>query len=429
MKAFECKFDTLQLAQQIEDYVIGIRRDLHRHPEIGLKEVRTMKVVTEELSKMGIRYEMVPDGGIIGIIEGNQAGKTLILRADLDALPMKEEKNNLTMKKVVVSHTDQAAHTCGHDGHTAMLLGAAKILSQHQDKVKGKVLLAFEQGEEMGGGIFNLLKRLCEIGADGVWGIHLKSDIPTGKISVEQGPRMAASFSFHVLIKGKSGHGSRPDLSIAPLDCFTDFYSNLKAMRLSSLDPYKTITYSIGTINSGTASNIIPEDLQFSGTARYLDFEQGAHAAKEFKRILEKVCDLHHCTYEFITEPKECDLIVSNQKDCAQIAKVAIEKTVGDDALYTSPAWMASESFAFYEKYFPGVFAFVGIQNLEKGIGAEHHNVFFDLDEEALKLGVAATVQYAIDFLNNDNEIHFTPDTRDIKSLFVANGFAQLIRQ
>ncbi|MFJ5788657.1 amidohydrolase [Lysinibacillus sp. NPDC093197] len=422
------ELETLKWAQEIEDYVIGIRRDLHRHPEIGLHEVRTIKVVTEELSKLGIDYEIVPDGGIIGFIDGNQAGKTLILRADLDALPMKEEATNLKMKKVVVSNTDEAAHTCGHDGHTAMLLGAAKILSQHKDKVKGRVLLAFEQGEEMGGGIFNLLKRLCEIGADGVWGIHLKSDMPTGKISVEAGPRMAASFSFNVVIKGKSGHGSRPDLSVAPLDCFTDFYSNLKAMRLSSLDPYKTITYSIGTINSGTAINIIPESLQFSGTARYLDFEQGAHAANEFKRILEKVCELHHCTFEFITEPKECDLIVSNQKDCAQLAIAAVEGAVGVNALHSTPAWMASESFAFYEKYFPGVFAFVGIQNIEKGIGAEHHNVYFDIDEDALKLGVAATVQYTINFLDNENQIEFTPDKRDIKSLFVENGFAQLVR-
>ncbi|MGE7840280.1 amidohydrolase [Lysinibacillus sp. NPDC093712] len=423
------ELETLKWAQEIEDYVIGIRRDLHRHPEIGLHEVRTIKVVTEELSKLGIDYEIVPNGGIIGFIDGNQAGKTLILRADLDALPMKEEDTNLKMKKIVVSNTDEAAHTCGHDGHTAMLLGAAKILSQHKDKVKGRVLLVFEQGEEMGGGIFNLLKRLCGIGADGVWGIHLKSDMPTGKISVEAGPRMAASFSFNVVIKGKSGHGSRPDLSVAPLDCFTDFYSNLKAMRLSSLDPFKTITYSIGTINSGTAINIIPESLQFSGTARYLDFEQGAHAANEFKRILEKVCELHHCTFEFITEPKECDLIVRNQKDCAQLAIAAVEGAVGVNALHSTPAWMASESFAFYEKYFPGVFAFVGIQNIDKGIGAEHHNVYFDIDEDALKLGVAATVQYTIDFLDNENQIEFTPDKRDIKSLFVENGFAQLVRQ
>ncbi|MEQ6353150.1 amidohydrolase [Lysinibacillus sp. M3] len=429
MKTIEFELDACKAAKEIEGYVIEIRRDLHIHPEIGLHEVRTMKVVTDELTKLGIDYEIVSDGGIIGYIEGNQSGKTLILRADLDALPMKEEENNLKKKKVVFSETDQAAHTCGHDGHTAMLLGAAKILTQHKDKIKGRVLIAFEQGEEMGGGIYNLCKRLHEIGGDGIWGIHLKSDLPTGKISVDPGPRMAASFVFNVLIKGKSGHGSRPDLSVAPLDCFTDFYNNLKAMRLNTLDPFKTITYSIGTIISGSASNIIPESLQFSGTVRYLDVDQGAHAAKEFKRILEKVCDLHNCTYEFIIEPKESDLIVHNQKECAQIAIDAVKKAIGTDALHSIPAWMASESFAFYEKYFPGVFAFVGIQNFEEGIGAEHHNGFFELDEDALKLGVAATVQYTIDFLNCENQFEFTPDKRDIKSLFIDNGFQQLINE
>lgn len=429
MTTIEFELNALKAAEEIEGYVINIRRDLHKHPEIGLQEIRTIKVVTEELTKMGIDYEIVPNGGIIGFIHGEQPGKTLILRADLDALPMKENENNLKMKKIVVSSTSQAAHTCGHDGHTAMLLGAAKILVQHKDKVKGKVLLAFEQGEEMGGGIYNLLTRLFELGADGIWGIHLKSDIPTGKISVEPGPRMAASFSFNVLLKGKSGHGSRPDLSVAPLDCFTDFYSNLKAMRINTLDPFKTITYSIGMIHSGSAVNIIPESLQFSGTARYLDDDQGSHAASEFKRILEKVCDLHRCTYEFITEPIESDLFVYNQNDCAHIASLAVEKALGVNTLYSSPAWMGSESFAFYEKYFPGVFAFVGIKNLEKGVGAEHHNDFFDLDEDALKLGVASTVQYTIDFLNNEHQIVFAADKRDVKSLFIDNGFAQLIKQ
>lgn len=429
MKTIEYELDAFKAAKAIESYLIEIRRDLHRHPEIGLHEVRTMKVVTDELVKLGIDYEIVSDGGIIGYIEGHQSGKTLILRADLDALPMKEEENNLKKKKGVFSETDQAAHTCGHDGHTAMLLGTAKILTQHKDKIKGRVLLAFEQGEEMGGGIYNLCKRLHEIGGDGIWGIHLKSDLPTGKISVDPGPRMAASFVFNVLIKGKSGHGSRPDLSVAPLDCFTDFYNNLKSMRLNTLDPFKTITYSIGTIISGTAANIIPESLQFSGTVRYLDVEQGAHAAKEIKRILEKICDLHNCTYEFIIEPKESDLIVYNQKECAQIAIDAVKKAIGTDALHSIPAWMASESFAFYEKYFPGVFAFVGIQNLEEGIGAEHHNGFFDLDEDELKLGVAATVQYTIDFLNYENQFEFTPDKRAVKSLFIENGSQQLINE
>ncbi|MFC6604806.1 peptidase dimerization domain-containing protein [Ectobacillus funiculus] len=205
-------------------------------------------------------------------------------------------------------------------------------------------------------GIYKILNRLIEIGADGVWGIHLKSDIPSGKISVDAGPRMAGFFTFNIRIKGKSGHGSRPDLAISPLDCFTDFYTHLKAMRLNTLDPFNAITYSIGSISAGAASNIIPETLQFSGTCRYLNYEQGLRAEHEFKRILEKTCELHKCTYEFITEPKAVDLFVYNQEDCASVALEAVKTSIGEDTVYHYPAWMASETFAYYQKYFPGVF-------------------------------------------------------------------------
>lgn len=410
--------NTLALAEKIEQYVIDIRRDLHMYPEISLQEERTMKVVTDELHKLGINFEIVQNGGIIGIIEGKAPGKSVILRADLDALPMNEEETNLNQKKVVVSQIENAAHTCGHDGHTAMLLGAASILVQNKEMIKGKVILAFEQGEENGAGIQALLTRLVEIGADGIWGIHLKSDLPAGKISVDPGPRMSAAFLFDVIIKGKSGHGSRPDLACSPLDCFTDFYTYLKTMRLTSLDPFQPITYSIGSISSGSVANIIPEDLHFNGTVRYLQYEQGLSAATEFHRLLEKTCELNNCTFEYIQKPKASDLLVYNNETCAPIASNAIKIALGEETLIQYPAWMASEPFAYYQKYFPGIFAFVGIKNEEKGTGAEHHNAHFDLDEDALKLGVAATIQYALDFLNSEEKIEFIAEDKAVAELF-----------
>src|SRR5690625_5251183 len=158
--------DAAQLAKEVEEYIIAIRRDLHRNPEISMEEARTIRVVTEELEKMDIEYEIVPYGGVIGYIEGVIPGKSLILRSDLDALQMKEATTNLNQEKAVVSENDHAAHMCGHDGHVAMLLGSAKILAKHKSKIKGKIILVFEQGEEVGKGIYRLLKRLVEIGAD-----------------------------------------------------------------------------------------------------------------------------------------------------------------------------------------------------------------------------------------------------------------------
>lgn len=411
------QLNVFKQAEEIEQYVIDIRRDLHRNPETSGLEKRTMKVITDELDKLGLTYEIIPIGGIISIIEGTQPGKSVVLRGDIDALPMQEEPTNLKGKKEIVSEIDNAAHTCGHDAHTAMLLGAAKILSANKDKIKGKVILAFEQGEEEWIGVPNLMERLTEIGADGVWGIHLKSDLEAGKISVDPGPRMAGSFMFDIIIKGKGGHGARPDLAVTPLDAFTDFYTNLKSMRLNRLDPFQTITISIGSLHAGALDNIIPETLQFSGTCRFMHAEQGLRAEAEFKRMLETICELHSCTYEYVYEPKAMDLLVYNQEDTAEIAAQAIKTALGKEALTTFPAWMASESFSIYQKYFPGTFAFLGIENKEKGTGADHHNPHFDVDEDVLKLGVAATVQYALDFLNSEKEIEFTSETRSVKEV------------
>lgn len=414
---FETEGESLKCAEEVEAYVLGIQRDLHAHPEVSGEERRTISLITGELEKMGLSYEVIPNGGILTIIEGTQPGRSLMLRADIDALPMQENEYNLKMRKTVISKYDDAAHLCGHDGHTAMLLGAAKILVENKDKMQGRVILAFEQGEEDARGIVDILGRILEIGADGVWGIHLKADIPSGKISVDPGPRMAGAFMFDVKINGNGGHGARPDLADTPIDVFTDFYNQLKSMRMNTLDPFKAITFSMGSVNAGSNHNIIPDSLNFKGTFRYLHYEQGLAAERAFKDKLKRIAELHNCTYEYIAEPFAMDLAVYNQEECAEIAAEAVKKSLGQDVTYHYPAWMASEPFAFYQKYLPGVFAFVGIENEEKGTGADHHHSKFELDEDVLKLGVAATVQYAVDFLKSDKEFTFEAEEMDVKTL------------
>lgn len=406
------------LAEQFENEIINIRRDLHEHPEISMQEERTIQVVTKQLSEYDIPYEIVPDGGVIGMIKGTNPGKTLILRADLDALPMKESPMNLKQRKIVVSKTDTAAHTCGHDGHTAMLLGAAQILQHYKEHIEGRVLLAFEQGEETGSGIYRLLRRLVEIGADGIWGIHLKSDIPTGKISVDPGPRMTGVFPFHVKIHGTGGHGARPDLAISPLSCFHSFYQRLQAMSSELLDPFLPFTYSIGHVSYGQAANVIGDSLEFSGTARFLHVEQAEAFVEAFKYTLEETTKLHKCTHEYLMPLHIMHTFVYNDKTCASIAKQSVIDILGEEALINYPAWMASEPFGLYQRYFPGVFAFVGIYNEEKGTGAEHHNAHFDLDEDALLVGVLATVKYALNFLKSEQTINFSPEKRSVEQLF-----------
>lgn len=395
------RIDALKLSSTVEHYVIQVRRHLHQYPELSMQEEKTIQFVTEELKRMDIPFTIVPDGGIIGKIEGEKPGRTLILRADLDALPMQEADVNLSQRKNVVSKIDGVAHTCGHDAHTAMLLGAADILRQHKESLFGTVLLVFEQGEEIGGGIHQLLEQLKKIGADGIWGIHVKNDLPSGKISVEAGPRMAAVMPFDITLNGKSGHGSRPDLASSPIDCFVDLHARLSQMRLKYLDPLKPATFSIGAVHAGKAANVIPETLRFSGTFRYLHVEQGKEIQSHFRRMLAETCRAHDCSFAYNIEPKANHGIVYNDETCANIAEKAVIKAIGSETLAEHPAWMASEPFAIYQQHFPGVFAFLGIYNEEKGTGADHHNVHFDVDEDVLKLGVAVTVQYAIDYLKH----------------------------
>lgn len=409
--------DSYALSLDVENYVIRTRRRLHEYPELSMNEIKTIQFVCNELKKMDIPYEIVPDGGIIATIKGNTPGKTLILRADLDALPMEEATTNLKKEKLVVSKIAGIAHTCGHDAHTAMLLGVAKILIQHKEILRGTVLLVFEQGEEVGGGIFNVTKRLIEIGADGIWGIHLKNDLPSGKISVEAGPRMAAPMPFDVTIKGKGGHGSRPDLANSPIDCFVDFHTQLTKMRMQKLNPHMPVTFSIGSLHAGKVANVIPESVQFSGTFRFLHEEQGKKVEQLFKLLLKNSCNTYDCSYEFTKEPKAKHLLVYNHKTCAKLAEQATIKSIGKEALHRFPAWMASEPFAIYQSFFPGVFAFLGIYNEEKGTGADHHNIHFDVDEDVLKLGVAVTLQYTIDFLQSEEKIIFERTYKSIEEL------------
>lgn len=395
--------DVLKEAECLEDYVISVRRHLHENPEIGLQEANTIKFVTKELESMNIPYEVIPNGGIIGYIKGLSSNKKIILRADLDALPMKENEYNLKQKKSSVSKTEHAAHTCGHDGHTAMLLGAAKMLSNNSYKFDGEVILAFEQAEEFGEGITNLISRLIEIGADTSWGIHLKSDIPAGKFSVSAGPRMAGAFGFNVVIDSHlGGHGSRPDLANSPLACFVELFQNLQMMRLNHLNPFDPYTISIGQVDYGFTGNIISENLKFSGTSRFFNLEQGRQGLKQFKYFLEKTCEKYNCSFSYIREPVVKDLTVNNNSTCSAIAEKAVAKLFGEESYGEYPAWMASEPFAYYQKFFPGVFAFIGIKNDELGSGADHHNEHFDIDESVLKMGVAATVQYVLDFCSSD---------------------------
>ncbi|NLD18261.1 MAG: amidohydrolase [Tissierellia bacterium] len=392
-------------AKKIEDYIINWRRHFHENPELSTLEFETIKSIKEELKVLGIDFIEVPDGGILGFIKGNLPGdKKVLLRADVDALPVVEKENNLAGPRTCISKNVGVMHACGHDGHTAMLLGAAKLLVEEKDTFGGEVILCFERGEEGYSKYREILAYMekFHIVPDAIWAIHLVSTLETGVFGIRDDSMMAGSIFFEITLEGQGGHGSRPDQAINPISAFTAIYNYFETIRLVKMDPFETLSYSIGTVNAGVASNVIPQTLNFKGTVRFMDREKiGMPFYLEFKDKLEKLANAYDCKVNFDFYPKPGFPVV-NDKTAAVWSRNLLAKEFGEDNVTIPEPWMASESFAGYLTQWPGVYAFLGVKNEEKGIGAAHHNEYFDIDEDVLAMGTAGSVMYAINFLNSD---------------------------
>ena len=406
-----------------------LRRRFHTYPELSLQESGTIAAICAELNRFGIPHREIEKGGVIATVEGALPGKTLLLRADMDALPMQESECNLAGPRTCRSAVDGVMHACGHDGHTAILLVVARLLQQNRQQLKGRYLLVFERGEEEFDGIEALMQELdATEHYDGAWALHLMAGLDTGKVSVEAGPRMSGPFSFSYTIEGKSGHGSRPDLANNPLNTFLDFYQSVLLLKGQRANPYYPVTFSIGSIHAGTASNIVPPALTFSGTCRILDFDKvGAFWVTAIDAALRDACRRHGTTCRRHSYTPR-DMAVVNNGVCAGIAQKAAVKLFGEGSLASMEPWMASECFSMYLKRAPGLLAFVGTRNPQKGSGADHHNVQFDLDEDSLDIGACLTLQYALDFMDFDGDFHFTPDPSPIGALLRGDKWLALLQ-
>lgn len=385
------------LANKQEQYVIALRREFHANPELGMQEEETSARIIREIESMGLTYEVVGPKGIIATLQGAKPGKTIALRADMDALPTQEDENNLAGPKPVVSKKPGVAHLCGHDAHVAMLLGAMKVLTELKDRLEGTVLFCFEQAEEFGGGIGYMIDALAQRKVDAVWGVHVYAGLPAGKISVDPGPRMSGASAFDVKVKGRGGHGSRPDQTVDPIQCAAQMIVNLSAILSRELSPMQSGVVTVGYFKAGEVKNVIPETAQFGGTCRSFELEVGLQIKEAFLRIVKGVAAAHRCEVEIDFQGPNPGVI--NDAALAALAAESVKKYVGEEHLATCEPWMASESMSRYLVKYPGVFAFLGIANEAAGTGAAHHNPKFDIDESALKIGVAATVGFAMDFL------------------------------
>lgn len=376
---------------KIENYIIEMRREFHMYPELSYKEERTSKRVGEELDKMGVSYELVQPNIVIATIKGSQKGKTIGVRADMDALPMKEESDVLYKSRV-----ENVMHSCGHDAHTAMLLGVAHVLNEVKEELKGTVKLIFQVAEEVGGGVKEITEHLNSIGGlDRLIGLHVWADIESGFISVEHGARMAGGIFWEIEVKGKGGHGSRPDKVKDPIKAACDILlqiSSIPANRYNALEP---CVVSPGMIHGGTALNVIPDTVKLAGTIRYFSYEGEEKLQELVKNIAENTAKSYGVEAECLFYGHVIPVI--NDEESVALAKKVVTKMDGLELDAFEPI-CACDCFGYLLQKYPGCYCYLGIKNSEKGIVYPQHHSMFDIDESAMRLGCEFICQYVIDF-------------------------------
>lgn len=384
-----------RLAKQGKDYVISLRREFHKNPEASFKEFNTSKRIKEELDKMGIEYVPCASTGVVATIKGNHPGKTVALRGDIDALSV-QELNNMDYK----SQIPGMMHACGHDGHTSMLLGAAKILCALKDKIHGTVKLFFQPAEEIGEGARAMIKEGAMDNVDSVFGIHLWSNIDAGKISVEAGPRMASADWFNIKVTGKGGHGSAPHECVDALVVASSVVTNLQNIVSRQVNPLDPLVLSIGMLNAGSRFNVIAENAYMEGTTRCFNLELRKELANMMENIITNIANGYGAKasleYNFLLPP------TINDAKCSAIAENASSEIVGKNNVIKFEKVTGSEDFSFYLEKAPGALAFVGCRNEEKCACYSHHSGNFNIDEDALEIGTKLYVKYALDYLTSD---------------------------
>jgi amidohydrolase len=372
--------------------VIALRRDLHRHPELGFEEHRTAAIVAERLHDLG--YEVhtgIATTGVVGVLKGTTPGKTIMLRADMDALPIDEE--NATEYR---STHAQTMHACGHDGHVAILLGAAELIAERRSELAGTVCLVFQPAEEGKGGGAEMVRQgvLERFGIERAYGLHLSSSHPVGQLGFRAGPIYASSDSLEITIEGRGGHGAAPHLSIDPIYLASEFVVSVQQIVSRQIDPIEPAVVTIGAIHGGTTHNVIPSRVTLLGTVRAFNADVRAQMAGRIERILKGICDGVGATYAFSYLWRYP--VTSNDAEQTRYVKALAQATVGPAAVIDVPQVMGAEDFSFFAEKVPACFYTLGASSGPDS-SWPHHHARFDIDEAALANGVRMMTAIALD--------------------------------
>lgn len=388
--------DFFNEANSIKDELINIRRDIHMHPEIGFEEERTSKVIKNFLWYEGIEYKNVAGTGICAIINGNNHNNRVIAaRADIDALPLVDKKDCYYKSKI-----HGRMHACGHDAHTAILLGVARIMNRHKEEFSGTIKLLFEPAEETSGGAPIMIREgvLENPHVDAIIGLHVSEDVDCGKISIKEGMVNAASNPFKITVRGVSSHGASPQLSVDPIVISAHIITAIQNIVSRETSPLKPTVVTIGSIHGGTAMNIIPEEVVLEGTIRTITDKDREFVTGRLREIVQNI--LISFRAEGDIEIEEGYPCLYNNSNMISILRSNAENIIGrENIIIKREPSMGVESFAYFANACPSVFYYLGTRNEEKNTDRSAHTNYFDIDEDSIPIGVAIQCSILYDYL------------------------------
>jgi len=382
-------------AEALRGQLVAWRRDFHVHPELGFQERRSAGVIAERLRGLGYRVQTeLATTGVVGLLEGNRPGPVVMARFDMDALPIAEENET-----DYVSQNPGVMHACGHDAHMAIGLGVAMLVAQRQDAMAGTLKLVFQPGEE---GMYGA-EKMVEDGVlenprpDVVLAAHVWNDVSLGIVDVSPGAVMAAAEKWSCTVRGNGGHGAMPHQTVDPVVAAAQIVTALQTVVSRNVSPLEPAVVTVGTVYGGDAFNVIPAQVELSGTIRTFSPQVREVVLRRVRELVEGVAASCGATAEL--EIKSLTPAVVNDAEVAEVVRAAAEAVVGPENVSSGQQTMGSEDAAFFMREIPGCYLFLGSANAERGLDAPHHNPRFDIDEDVLPLGVAVLMHALAHYL------------------------------
>ncbi len=382
-------------AQTLREQLVAWRRDFHMYPELGFQETRSASLIAERLRQLGYQVQTgVANTGVVGLLEGQGSGPVVMLRFDMDALPITEENET-----DYVSQNPGVMHACGHDAHMAMGLGVATLMARRREEIAGTLKLVFQPGEEGMNGAETMVKEgvLENPRPDVFLSTHVWNNLPVGIIGVTPGAAMAGGEKWTCTVQGQGGHGALPHQTVDPIVATAQIVTALQTVVSRNVSPLETAVVSVGTVHGGDAFNVIPAQVEMSGTIRTYSPQVREEVVQRVREVIEGVAAACGATAELEIVPLTPSLI--NDAEVTEVVRAAAETVVGLENVVSDERTMGSEDAAFFIREVPGCYFFLGSANAERELNAPHHNPRFDFDEDALPLGVAIVMHALAHYL------------------------------